>query len=33
MTNLMEITMGVEIYYSAVGVPEKKKIPLNCRWV
>ena len=25
MTNLMEITMRVEIYHSPVGVPEKKK--------
>ena len=24
MTNLMEITMRVEIYYNPVGVPEKK---------
>ena len=25
--------MGVEIYHSPVGVPEKKKIPLNYRRV
>ena len=25
MTNLMQITMRVEIYYSPVGVPEIKK--------
>ena len=29
----MEITMRVETYYSPVGVPEKKKKPLNCRRV